>query len=1027
MVVEKRQTFINQATKYFRQGKIDAAIKEYQKVLELKPDDLEIRRIVGDLELRQNNINAAVKQFEWISDYYLKEGFFAKAIAMYNKITRVDPEYERAFLKLAELYTKQGLVIEAKQIFLDLADKYKRGNNQKKALDMYKKILEFDRNNIKMRLLLADNYFKEGLQENAISEYLIAADILISKKEFERAEELLNGTISKTKELKVIQKLVQCYTSQGKDDKAVELLKGLGSELFKNVELLKMLGELYFKKGQINEAEIVFVRIAELKPEEGEVVMKLGKVYLQREEYDRAYKLFLPVVDRHIMNTKFDEAENLLRFIIASNNTYLPALKKLATIFEVTGKTSNLIAMYESLIPIYEQKNMRDELIAVLEKLIKLSDSPFNYEEQLAALVGKEEEKKKGEQQDEREIEVVNYSLKLASDAVRGRDFDKAIDTLKNVKSKFPQNLKVRVKLFEIYQTLNEIDMVVEEGKELLIQYQSKDMNDEYTDLLERLSALRPEDDKLVEMSGEERTNIDIDFDRGELAEQMQELSDSHIHGTDVMAGFDSDSDIVVLSDAQNLTDSRKKVDKSGSKSLSSLLSELDFYINDGYFGDAKDLIEKLKQRYPDNNNLVQRIEKFERARKKAEADIGRKPQAGARPPVGDTDTGTGEEPLMLGTDMTAGDFEDIENLDFSLGPDMPLEKEEITHNLGRVDRKTADPDRSEMPFPDDISEIESSIADESQMVQEQEDSKVGIQVNLDLEAPVKSAGAARLIAENPFENNLEIEMEEPADTDHISIPVVDRETLIQAPSVGFKELADEEFLSSSGDFFDFDNIIADEVGGGDSESPFKDIEQAEIAIEEEEDLLAGEGGFIEDEAYFEIEKKVFAEIEAFTFWIKELEKQRTSTIEKNMMEIFDEFKRGIEEKIGKEDYDTRYNLGIAYKEMGLVDEAIHEFLIAVKHPAKFFDSAGLLGMCFREKGIFNEAMSWYYKALSAPSRSEEEFLAIKYELIITMRLMGNLLGARKMMEEIMQVAPDFRDIPELYRELQALPQRSTR
>lgn len=1025
MAVEKRQIFINQATKYFRHGKIDAAIKEYHKALELKPDDLEIRRIVGDLELRQNNINAAVKQFEWIADYYLREGFFAKAIAMFNKITRVDTEYERAFIKLAELYTKQGLIIEAKQIFLDLADKYKRGNNQKKALDMYKKILEFDRNNIKMRLLLADNYFKEGLQENAINEYLIAADILISKKEFERAEELLNSTILKIKEFKIIQKLVHCFNAQGKDDKAIELLKGLGSELFKNVELLKMLGELYFKKGQINEAEIVFVRIAELKPEEGEVVMKLGKVYLQREEYDRAYKLFLPVVDRHIMNTKFDEAENLLRFIIASNNTFLPALKKLASIFEVTGKTSNLIAMYESLIPIYEQKNMRDELIVALEKLIKLSDSPFNYEEQLAALVGKEEEKKKGEQQDEREIEVVNYSLKLASDAVRGRDFDKAIDTLKNVKSKFPQNLKVRVKLFEIYQTLNEIDMVVEEGKELLIQYQSKNMSDEYTELLERLSTLRPEDAKLVEMSGEERTNIDIDFDRGELAEQIQELSDSHIQGKDVMDGFESDSDIVVLSDAQNLTDSRKKVDKSGSKSLSSLLSELDFYINDGYFGDAQDLIEKLKQKYPDNNNLVQRIEKFERTRKKAEADIGKRSQPGVRAPAGDTDTGTGEEPLMLGADMTAGDLDDMGNLNF-IESDMPLEKEEITHNLGRSEEEMSAPVESESPFSDDMFD-ESSIADDSQFVQEQEDSKVDIQVNLDMGTPVKPDGAAGLRTEVPFADNLEIDMEEPADTDNVPIPVVDREILVQAPSVGFKELAEEEFLASSGDSWDFDNIIADEVGLGEAESPFKDIDQADVAIEEEEDLLAGEGGFIEEETYFELEKMVFAEIEAFTFWIKELEKQRTSTIEKNMMEIFDEFKRGIEEKIGKEDYDTRYNLGIAYKEMGLVDEAIHEFLIAVKHPAKFFDSAGLLGMCFREKAMLNEAMSWYYKALSAPSRSEEEFLAIKYELIITMRLMGDLLGARKMMEEIMQVAPNFRDIPELYQELQALPQRNTR
>ena len=105
----------------------------------------------------------------------------------------------------------------------------------------------------------------------------------------------------------------------------------------------------------------------------------------------------------------------------------------------------------------------------------------------------------------------------------------------------------------------------------------------------------------------------------------------------------------------------------------------------------------------------------------------------------------------------------------------------------------------------------------------------------------------------------------------------------------------------------------------------------------------------------------------AIKYWVEELQKQRTSTIEKNMMEIFKEFKKGVDEKIGQEDYDTRYNLGIAYKEMGLIEEAIHEFLISSKHPLKFFDSAGLLGICFREKGMMDESIGWFEKALATP------------------------------------------------------------
>ena len=173
----------------------------------------------------------------------------------------------------------------------------------------------------------------------------------------------------------------------------------------------------------------------------------------------------------------------------------------------------------------------------------------------------------------------------------------------------------------------------------------------------------------------------------------------------------------------------------------------------------------------------------------------------------------------------------------------------------------------------------------------------------------------------------------------------------LQSPSPPPVEKAETDSLASSADFLNFNNILAIDESSPSTESPFKDIDDMDLAIESEDDLLKTDSVFLDEEKHYETEKKTAEEISAIQFWIKELEKQRTSTIEKNMMEIFKEFKKGVDEKIGHEDYDTRYNLGIAYKEMGLLEEAIHEFLISAKHPLKFFDSAGLLGICFREKG----------------------------------------------------------------------------
>jgi tetratricopeptide (TPR) repeat protein len=106
---------------------------------------------------------------------------------------------------------------------------------------------------------------------------------------------------------------------------------------------------------------------------------------------------------------------------------------------------------------------------------------------------------------------------------------------------------------------------------------------------------------------------------------------------------------------------------------------------------------------------------------------------------------------------------------------------------------------------------------------------------------------------------------------------------------------------------------------------------------------------------------------------------------------------------------------------MGLLEEAIHEFLISAKHPSKFFDSAGLLGMSFREKGMFGEAISWFEKALAAPGRRTQEYLAIKYELVITLKLKEDYRQALKMTAEILKEDPNYRDGRVLFQELRSL------
>jgi tetratricopeptide (TPR) repeat protein len=136
--------------------------------------------------------------------------------------------------------------------------------------------------------------------------------------------------------------------------------------------------------------------------------------------------------------------------------------------------------------------------------------------------------------------------------------------------------------------------------------------------------------------------------------------------------------------------------------------------------------------------------------------------------------------------------------------------------------------------------------------------------------------------------------------------------------------------------------------------------------------------------------------------------------------EIFKEFKKGVDKQLGKEDYDTRYNLGIAYKEMGLIDEAIAEFQLAAKDEGRLLECASMLGICFMEKGMPKLAMKWFEKGLETPNRRDEEYQALRYDLAVAHEAAGDTQVALSLYTELYGQDANFRDVATKLRELRA-------
>jgi tetratricopeptide (TPR) repeat protein len=137
------------------------------------------------------------------------------------------------------------------------------------------------------------------------------------------------------------------------------------------------------------------------------------------------------------------------------------------------------------------------------------------------------------------------------------------------------------------------------------------------------------------------------------------------------------------------------------------------------------------------------------------------------------------------------------------------------------------------------------------------------------------------------------------------------------------------------------------------------------------------------------------------------------------LSEVFAEFRKELEELQSDEDPETHYNLGIAYREMGLLEEAISEFQKVVQahdHGLAFkytMQCCTLLALAFMEKGQPEIASFWYERALQTPDLDRESILALQYDLGIAQDMGGHPDDALKSFQQVYAMNIDYRDVAE--------------
>ena len=139
-------------------------------------------------------------------------------------------------------------------------------------------------------------------------------------------------------------------------------------------------------------------------------------------------------------------------------------------------------------------------------------------------------------------------------------------------------------------------------------------------------------------------------------------------------------------------------------------------------------------------------------------------------------------------------------------------------------------------------------------------------------------------------------------------------------------------------------------------------------------------------------------------------DEEPTGDEEQDFQDMLARFKQGIDENIDETDFQSHYDLGVAFKEMGLLDEAIAELQKALRAPEGKLRTSEMLGICFFEKGAYGVAESILRRGLDLPASGDQERLGVLYWLGRALEQQGKKADARELYGRVFAVDIRFLD-----------------
>lgn len=376
------------AERYLVQGKIQAAISEYKQVVENDPRDFTTLNMLGDLYVKTSNEKEAVRCFNRVAEHYGRQGFAQKAIAIYNKIARIEPGSVEVCAKLAELYHSKGAVVEAKTHYLKLAEHYQNQGQRLEAVTVWKQIAELDASNTDIYLKIAEVYREEQQAEEAARAFAEAGSRFAARDDHESAVAAFSKSLEIIQnEWNTLNAMVASQLALGFSEDAVKALESFLEAEPGNKEAYYLLADCYLDLNDPAQAEKVITKLLEREPASYPKLLKLTEVYLKNDDLEAAVRILLVTSEQLLAVGNSDELLKWLNEILARNPEQIDALRMLVRVSSWLRDEAELKQALERLAETARLTEEVDDERYALSQLVLIAPHEEQYAARLQEIV----------------------------------------------------------------------------------------------------------------------------------------------------------------------------------------------------------------------------------------------------------------------------------------------------------------------------------------------------------------------------------------------------------------------------------------------------------------------------------------------------------------------------------------------------------------------------------------------------------------------------------------------------------------